>query len=331
MVNIIGRLAVLLDLPRDIVRIDGADHIAFLHNLCTNDIRKLRPQESCEAFFANVQGKLVGHGIVYRHHDHAWIVTSPGQGDRLAQHLDRYIIREDVQLANLSGKFQHTLLSGVDSDAWLHRAFSEGSFLVPAASGDATNAAVDCQSFSVNDISVTVRTCPYLPTPTYLLEYSSLPVDAANPVGALATNSLITCQEYELARIMTGWPEFGVDIDERNLPQEVARNSSAISFRKGCYLGQETVARIDALGHVNQELRGLIFSASADIAPGTTLQIGEKSVGRVTSCMYDPNSDQTFALAYLRREYLQGDSPVEFVHGRARVVMLPITDLLTPT
>ncbi|MDA0658179.1 MAG: hypothetical protein O2931_11550 [Planctomycetota bacterium] len=325
MSNISDRLMVLLDLPRDVLRIEGDDHIAFLHNLCTNDIRRLGSHEGCEAFFANVQGKLLGHGIIYRHDDHASLITSPGQGDRLLQHLDRYIIREDVQLANLSGKFQHTLLSGVDADAWLQTAFPNRS-----SSGDIANSTMHCETFLKHDFPLTVRSCPYLPPPTYLLEYPRAAPDAAHRMGEFGANSLISPHDFELSRVRAGWPEYGVDIDERNLPQEVARSSTAISFRKGCYLGQETVARIDALGHVNQELRGLVFAGPVDIAPGSTLQIQDKSVGRITSSIYDPLVDQTFALAYLRREYLKTNSPLEFVQGRATVVILSVNDPVPP-
>jgi folate-binding protein YgfZ len=99
-----------------------------------------------------------------------------------------------------------------------------------------------------------------------------------------------------------GWPWYGVDITEDNLPQEVNRNEQAISFTKGCYLGQETVARIDALGHVNRRLAGLRFDADDLPRPGLELRIDGKGVGTVTSAAWSPRWDRPIALALLRQK-----------------------------
>jgi folate-binding protein YgfZ len=106
---------------------------------------------------------------------------------------------------------------------------------------------------------------------------------------------------FDAVRIEAGWPLFGRDITPENLPQEVDRDAYAISFKKGCYLGQETVARIDAMGHVNRKLRRLKFAGDAAPAPGTALLAGDKHVGEVTSAAISPNFGAPLALGYVRR------------------------------
>ena len=95
-------------------------------------------------------------------------------------------------------------------------------------------------------------------------------------------------QAFQAVRIENGWPLYGVDISESNLPQEVARDERAISFTKGCYIGQETVARIDAMGHVNQYLTGVRSLGEAKLSPGDELQHDGKRVAKIVSATWSP-------------------------------------------
>jgi folate-binding protein YgfZ len=119
-------------------------------------------------------------------------------------------------------------------------------------------------------------------------------------------------------------PLFGVDFDDSNFPQEVGRTEEAISFTKGCYLGQETVARIDALGHVNQQLAGVRFDGTDLPATGVELTHAEKSVGRVTSSTFSPQLQAPLALAMLRREHTGIGCRLESPVGVGEVIPLPV-------
>ncbi|MEX0585541.1 MAG: glycine cleavage T C-terminal barrel domain-containing protein, partial [Pirellulales bacterium] len=130
----------------------------------------------------------------------------------------------------------------------------------------------------------------------------------------------------ESARIERGWPLFGRDISQANLPQEVARDERAINLNKGCYLGQETVARIDALGHVNRRLVGVQFSGEAIPAAGTELLADDKNVGKVTSAAWSPRLDAPLSLAYVRRGHDAPGTDLETSYGAATVVALPAAD-----
>ena len=118
-------------------------------------------------------------------------------------------------------------------------------------------------------------------------------------------------ESFEVLRIEAGTPVFGREVTERNLPQEIARDKQAINFVKGCYLGQETVARIDALGHVNQLLRGLLLDSSASPpAPGTVIEAEGKRVGFVTSSAVSPGWHAPIALAMIRRAHARAGTEV---------------------
>jgi folate-binding protein YgfZ len=107
--------------------------------------------------------------------------------------------------------------------------------------------------------------------------------------------------EFDALRIEAGTPVFGKDVTEKNLPQEFARDDRAISFVKGCYLGQETVARIDALGHVNQVLKGLEIEPGNECPePGTGLEVEGKRVGVITSAAVSPSRGRPIALGMIR-------------------------------
>jgi folate-binding protein YgfZ len=128
----------------------------------------------------------------------------------------------------------------------------------------------------------------------------------------------------EAVRLEAQWPWWGVEISEANLPQEIGRDAEAISFRKGCYLGQETIARLDALGHVNQQLRWLRLEGAADVpAVGTPLVAAEGSVeaGRVASACWSPRYAGPVAAALVRTAYAAPGTRLQC--GAASAEVLP--------
>jgi folate-binding protein YgfZ len=256
-----------------IVRVAGHDRAAFLHNMCTNDIKSLRSGQSCEAFFTDVKGKIVGHAFVLATESAILLLGVPGQAEKLIAHLDRYVIREDVRLSDASDALGFILLLGAKSDEW---ARSHAAAIIAVA-----EAPVWCGgAFLVVD------------------------ADKRSELGqALATAGATRCDPavWRAVRVESAWPLFGVDFDETNLPQEVNRDAQAIHFRKGCYLGQETVARIDALGHVNKKLVSVQFAGRDVPGEGTEVIEGDQAVGRVTSSCWSPRLAAVLALAMVRR------------------------------
>jgi len=130
-------------------------------------------------------------------------------------------------------------------------------------------------------------------------------------------------------RIEAGTPVYGKEITEKNLPQEIGRDDRAISFVKGCYLGQETVARLDALGHVNQLLKGLVFEAGSPCPePGSPVEDAAKRVGAITSSAFSPVRDAPIALAIIRTSHIAPLTGVQVAlsDGEAKVAAI-VSDL----
>ncbi len=142
----------------------------------------------------------------------------------------------------------------------------------------------------------------------------------ATPVGSEA---------LEMHRIVSGVPLYGVDIRERDLPQETEQ-ARALNFNKGCYVGQEIVERIRSRGAVHRKFSGLIADSGQPIAAGTKIVAGDKEVGEVTSAaaLRSPNPDKAIALGYLRREVAMPGREVLVGNVPARIVPLPVTDEL---
>ncbi len=285
------------------VTLGGADRQSFLHSFCTNDVRRLVPGDACEALFTNVKGKIVGHGVVTARDEELVIVTVPGQAARLIEHLDRYVIREDVTLSDTSAERAWWLVAGERQE----------EVVAQLALGALPGAAVCAFPWEIA-----------AGRPVTLIESQPVAADVLRHV--LAGLGAVVCNEetWQAARIEWGLPLYGVDFGEDNLPQELGRNAQAISFTKGCYLGQETVARIDAMGHVNRQLVGIRFAA-ADVPPvGTPLESDDATVGHVSSATFSPRLGAPLALAIVRHTCAAPGTPLQSPAGECEVLSLPV-------
>jgi folate-binding protein YgfZ len=300
-------------LARTQIEITGRDRSTFLNGFCTNDIKRLVPGGGCEAFMTNVQGKTIGYIYVFCGTESLVIDSAAGQAQAIIEHLDHYRVREQVVLHDRSNAWHELLVSGPQSAACLQQ-----------VCGAEVPVELFCHAtVPFRDQSVHVRRVPFL-HPECLFVSGDGPV-LADLQDQLVTAGAVACgiEALDIRRVESGSPLFGVDISRTNLPQEIDRNATAISFRKGCYLGQETVARLDALGHVNWRLRGIKFPGPVPPIAGTELQTAEKSCARITSVVESVQLQTPLALAYVRAGLdLPGSTwPTQF--GTVEVVALP--------
>ena len=302
------------ELPRTVIEVRGNDRTQFLQSFCTNDVKKLAPGQGCEAFVTNHQGKTVGHGFIFCEAERLVIGTVAGQAAALIAHFDRFVISEDVTFRDLSEQVQIFLVAGSTAAATLRTLTSSDPPAEMLSFNHPPIAGCGCTQFRV----------PYSGADSCFIRTSV--GDAATVRAALESAGARPCHAdaVEAARIEAGFPYFGRDITDENLPQEVGRNQQAISFTKGCYLGQETVARIDAVGHVNRLLVGARFQADEVPAPATRLSVGDKEVGHVTSACYSPTLQAPLALGYVRRPHAKPGSNLESSQGPAEVIALPV-------
>ena len=295
------------------IELTGGDRATFLHNLLTNDVKVLVPGGGCEAFVTNVQGKILGHVHVFVGSESIVLETVPDQAVVLLTHLEKYLIREDVQIHDRTAEWGELLLAGPKATAtWASR------------TGEAPPEELfSHKSASIDDRVLHIRRVDLLGPECFLIQAA---VEDADVVAeALVDAGSFVCGSVALntVRIECGTPFYGRDITDKNLPQEVNRDRRAISFTKGCYLGQETVARLDALGHVNRLLVGVAFEGKSVPEPGTSLTLQGSEVGRVTSSCFSPKLARPLALAYVRREHHEPGTRLDSPVAAAEIVRLP--------
>lgn len=299
------------------IEVTGRDRVKFLHSFCTNDIKKLQPGQGCEAFVTNVNGKVLGHIFVFAERDSLWLESVAGATATLLPHLDKYLITEDVRFADRSAEFAELLLAGSSSTELLERLGLSVSSLPRYGHLSHGSDAMPLRS---------LRRVDWFDSPTWLL---SMPVVQRDEIQRALTQTgaqLANDDEFHSSRIAAGFPIYSIDITEENLAQEVGRTALAISFTKGCYLGQEPIARIDAMGHVNRQLCRLELSWGPPPSFGTPILDKSapdgKPIGTITSSASKrvADADESLALAYLRSGFAKAGSQV-FVEDRAANVL----------
>lgn len=245
-----------------LLRLTGADRQKWLHNFCTADIKAMEPGQGCEAFILNVKGKTIAHVVVLMSKFDLTIIVIGEPEIKLTDHFDKYIISEDVHYEDIGEN--HRLWYGVGDK--LNLMFEKSLKDAPLYK----HALVRDRSVAVATKISGKRDWLLLVTVTEDLTQWYGGVNALDDDG------------FDALRFKGRWPITGKDVTLERLPQEFCRDETAISFEKGCYLGQETVARIDAIGHVNYFVVQVKFSQDVK-SQGFELVREEKAVGWVTS------------------------------------------------
>lgn len=308
---------------RSLVELRGDDRRAFLHNFSTNDIRNLAADAGCEAFLLNAKGQVLFYVQVRQRPESIVVSAGAERGAIIVRHLERYVIREKVTLADRSGAWSEIVVAGAESIAAL-----QTLGLAPPTADNQSTSFADYPETSCVRLPWSQRVAFAVDGPTSEVDAVLRRLVDAGAVDLGAVDSKVAPAAFaalEALRIEVGLPLDGVDVTDANLAQEIDRNDRTLHFRKGCYLGQETVARLDALGHVNKTLVGLRFSdgLTATPSPGMELRVGEAAVGTVTSCAWSPRFHRYVALAYVRRGPNAPGTQLTSEIGGVEVVGLP--------
>jgi aminomethyltransferase len=274
-----------LDLSaRGRIVVRGRDRARLLHAIASNEVKKMTPGTGCYAFLLNPQGRIQADLCLFCYDDHFLIDTEPELREKVQAHIKRYIIADQVELQDVTDSTAAIGLEGPGAAAIL----AELGAPVPADAyshapwGDATVAAVTL----TGQPGVRIF-CPV--------------AQAADLVQRLETAGVIAASEDDarLVRIENGKPRYGDDIRETSLPQET-QQMHAVSFSKGCYLGQEIVERIRAQGRVNKKLMRVVLEGGEVPAAGTKTTV-DGAEAEVTSAIVSPSSGEVVALAYVRQ------------------------------
>ena len=296
-----------------VVDVSGADSNTIVHNLTTNEVHALGVGEGRETFITDVRGKTLGHVCLFKQDHGLRLIGPPGQSEAICAHVDRYTIREDAT-AEIR-----------DSDY-------VGFVITPELAGQCGFGCADetmLKSLSLeNDAaSVTLQGVAWLGENSVLMCVKAdqaerlfellaafLPASGGVPIAELKNLQIGDEAAFHEARVVAGFPWYGIDLDDSNLPQEADRDAETISFTKGCYLGQETVARLDAMGKVQKKLVRWKISGGVP-TPNTSLSAEDKKVARLTSIA---STDQhgVLAIGFARRSHFEaGASAVGMVES----------------
>jgi folate-binding protein YgfZ len=247
----------------------GRDRARLLHAITSNEVKKMATGDSCYAFLLNPQGRIQADLHLLSLADHFLIDTDPGLREKVFTHIRRYIIADQVEMEDVSAA---TASIGVEGPV-------------------AAELKLDPGDYTIAPFTITGQ-------PGYRIyckpENKAAIVAQLEALGAKPA----TADDARLVRIENGKPLYGEDIRDTTLPQET-QQMQAVSFTKGCYLGQEIVERIRAQGRVNKKLERLELDGTEPLAPGTKLQV-EGRDAEITSAVYSPQFGKIIALAYVR-------------------------------
>jgi folate-binding protein YgfZ len=284
--------------------VSGPDRAKFLHNLTTQEVKHLKVEEGGEGFVTSPQGKTLGYVTLLATDNSILVRTEPESVSLILPHLRKYGVFDDVTIDDLSPQTFEFHLAGPTAEAVLRAAGME----LPEA-GDLRHSLARIGSTELRAVRESPLGRPGL-TLIGARSDAECVASSLHQAGMAQGLTDLDPSAFEVLRIEAGVPASGRDVTPDNLPQEVARDSQAINFVKGCYLGQETVARIDALGHVNKLLRGIIITGDRVPPPGSQVEGDGKVVGTVTSAAISPARGCVVALAYVRTSHAKAGTSV---------------------
>jgi aminomethyltransferase len=301
------------------IAVTGKDRVRWLNGMITNNVRDLRVGRGVYNFVLTPQGRIQGDLYVYNKGDHLIVGTAQSQAENLLKLLGRYIIMDDVQLTDIGEKPTAIGVQGPNSRETLEKAGIAVPQLEPMQLEDITWRDIGLsitrmadQNFETYELWVSAENAPAV--------WNALLEAGATPVGTEA---------LETFRVFAGIPKFGTDIRDKELPQETGQ-MQALSFTKGCYIGQEIVERIRARGNVHRTFTGFMVENGAPGA-GSKIERDGKEVGEVTSVRAIPvaEGEKLVALGYIRKEAAEPGTQVTIDGSPASVTTLPFSSVIS--
>jgi len=299
------------------ISLEGGDRVRWLNGMVTNNVRDLAVGDGVYAFLLNPQGHILGDLFAYNRGESITVDTDQSQIERMLATFDHYIIMDDVEVRNLSEQVTTLGIGGPNAR----------EVLAAAGLSISEMKALQAEPVRWQNIECTVARGEDEQNVAYEVWLAPDQVrqlwDALLAAGATAVGS----DALEMHRVLSGVPRYGVDIRERDLPQETEQ-ARALNFNKGCYVGQEIVERIRSRGAVHRKFSGFVAEGLASITAGNRIMSGEKDVGEVTSVasVRLENGGKTVALGYIRREMGTPGREVMMGTAKATVVTVPVTD-----
>jgi folate-binding protein YgfZ len=302
--------------------VTGPDRALYLQGLLTNDIVALNAGQGCYAAYLTPQGRMIADLFVYELGDLMLLSTPLAAKDTVLAKLEQFIFTEDVKLGDVTGSFAQMAVVGPDAAAALARVLEGATDAALTLAGLLEHGNMRAR-FAEQPVIVTRVTDTGEPGFDVYVEtaHAAALRSALTAAGVAALDR----DTAEAIRIEAGVPRFGRDMDGDTIPLEAGIETRAISFSKGCYVGQEVIIRVLHRGHgrIARKLMGLRINSGDVPTAGTPVRDGTRDIGRVTSSALSPAVKQPIALAYLHRDFLTPGTTVSVDGATAVVTELP--------
>lgn len=308
---------------RTVIALEGADRLSFLHSLLSNDIDRLPPGSGCYAAYLTPQGRMISDMSVLNAGDPVLLDVPSASKATLLSRLDRSLFSEDVRLSDRTDSLAIIGVYGpkaADAFGVEEGCQSIGPELLAMDEHDN-------RRLSVAGVELLVARSNECGVPGF-----EMYVDRARAAGVrkamIAADVLeVGAEVLEVLRVENGRPRWGLDMDEETIPLEAGIEGRAISFTKGCYVGQEVIVRILHRGHgrVARRFVGLRVAADEPASRGDAIRSGDKDIGRVTSAALSPLAG-SIALGYVQRDFVAPGTQLSIVRGSQPVAAV-VADL----
>ncbi|MGQ0760992.1 MAG: CAF17-like 4Fe-4S cluster assembly/insertion protein YgfZ [Acidobacteriota bacterium] len=284
------------------ILVSGSEAVLFLNGLITNDMKTLGLNSWMAAAFANVQGRLLAAVRIAHREDGFLIDTESATRETVITLLDRFTLAGDFHLQDLTDETAMSSVQGRGAPEIISSVFGEEvanvkrQQIVNAGFGNATVNVIRATHTAEDGFDLFIEA-----------NDSSKVGDALAAAGA----STISNATFETLRVEAGVPLYGIDMDENNVVTE-ANLDDAVSFTKGCYVGQEIIVRIKHRGHVAKKLTGVVLEDSTPVPRNSKIVASDgKEIGRVTSSTFSPRLGRAIAIGYLKYDYLAAGTEVK--------------------
>jgi len=307
---------------RALLAVSGGDRVRFLQGQLTNDVAGLAPdgpRSGCYALVLTPQGRIVAELHVLTRPDAYWLETDAARAAATAARLEKYVIADDVRIADHSAAWARFAVEGPRARALVGAAAAPGAALdlLPVA----------CAPLRIAGAEGLAAAFGWSGEDALQLFVPAAAADAAaqalRDAGARFGAAWGDPAALEVLRIEAGVPRAGAELGEEVLPAEARLVERAVSFTKGCYTGQEVVARMHSRARVGHLLVGVELSAGAALPPpGTALLHAGAKVGELTSVARSPAAG-AIALGFVRAAHAEPGTGLDYEGGRARIAALP--------
>jgi glycine cleavage system T protein len=290
----------LLDLSHyALVRLTGPDRVSFLQGMVSNDVKKLAPNGGLHAAVLDVNGKVLADLRVLCTEDAFILLLLEPLKLKVIDQLNRYLVADEVEIEDPADRYGMISIQGPHAVLLLNS--------VAPHQDPPVHMYAHCAMRIAGTDTRVVRT-------THTGEEGFdivMPIDDSIRIaeeleraGTALAARWVGLEAQETLRIEAGLPRYGIDVTEENLLLETGLDD-AVSFNKGCYLGQEVVERVHSRGHVNRKLAGLVLKGDGPALAGDVVFSDGREIGKITSSVVSPRLNHAIALAYLHRDFLQ--------------------------